>query len=153
VVTYAALALPLLGLLPAAAPGVGDVSPRIMQARAVSKCQPGAQQDAQDTAEAVPTRLHSPRPADRAQRQIDCRLNSTVQTISLVRLDTTHNHRPEGIRSWLALSGLSPSNAGGRSTRSSGCADTRWSDVAAGNRCAVLEQVMRAPVAPDNLDL
>jgi len=148
VVTYAALALPL-SLRPTALPlQVGDVSPRIMQApyrlQYVSQVRT---QDAQDNAEKAVLPVYTPPDPAIARKQIDL-LNSTLQTISLVRLDTTTTtDQKESVLA--ALSGVSI-NADA-SQQIIEMSDTRWSDVQQ-ESVRVLEQVMRAPVRADNLD-
>ena len=148
VVTYAALALPL-SLRPSALPlQVGDVSPRIMQApyrlQYVSQVRT---QDAQDNAEKAVLPVYTPPDPAIARKQIDL-LNSTLQTISLVRLDTTTTtDQKESVLA--ALSGVSI-NADA-SQQIIEMSDTRWSDVQQ-ESVRVLEQVMRAPVRADNLD-
>ena len=126
VVTYAALALPL-SLRPTALPlQVGDVSPRIMQApyrlQYVSQVRT---QDAQDNAEKAVLPVYTPPDPAIARKQIDL-LNSTLQTISLVRLDTTTttDQKESGLA---ALSGVSINADAAQQIL--GMSDARWSDV------------------------
>jgi hypothetical protein len=148
VVTYAALALPL-SLRPAALPlQAGDVSPRIMQApRNFQYVSLVRTQDARNAAEkAVLPVYTSPDPAI-ARKQIDL-LNSTLQTISFIRLDTTTTtDQKESVLASLDGLTLNTDNI----QQILGMSDTRWSNVQQ-ESVRVLEQVMRNPVRADNLD-
>jgi hypothetical protein len=148
VVAFAALALPL-SLRPSALPlQVGDVSPRIMQAtNGMQYVSQVRTQDAQDRAEkAVLPVYTSPDPAI-ARKQID-QLNSILQNISLIRLDTTTTtDQKESVLA--AQNGVTLNSDAAQQIIE--MSDTRWSDVQQ-ESVRVLEQVMRAPVRADNLD-
>ena len=147
-VTYAALALPL-SLRPDAPPlQVGDVAPRDLQApRDFEYVSQVRTEEARQAAEKAVQPIYTPPDPSIARKQID-RLTSTLQFISLVRLDTTASTEqkqtelaalsditlePESIQQILALS------------------DSRWTSVQS-ESLRVLEEVMRAPIREDTLD-
>jgi len=148
VVTYAALALPLSLRPPALPLQAGDVAPRIMRAPRNFQCVSQVRtQDAQDTAEkAVLPVYTAPDPAI-ARKQIDL-LNSTLQTVSLIRLDiTTTTDQKKSL--FASINGLTLSTDGVQQILA--MSDAHWSDIQQ-ESVRVLEQVMRGPVRADNLD-
>ncbi len=148
VVTYAALALPLSLRPPALPLQVGDVSPQIMQApRSLQYVSQVRTQDAQDAAEKAVLPVYTPPDPAIARKQID-QLNSTLQTISLIRLDTTTTtDQKESVLA--ALNGITLSADAIQQILE--MSDSRWSAVQQ-ESVRVLEQVMRTPVRADNLD-
>lgn len=149
VVAYAALALPL-SLRPAAPPlQAGDVAPRDMQApRDFEYVSQVRTEEARDAAEkSVQPVYTAPDPAV-ARKQID-QLNSTLQAISLIRLDTTMtaDQKQSALASINGIS-LKPESV----QQILNMSDSRWSSVQQ-ESVRVLELVMRGPVRADNLDL
>ncbi len=89
VVTYTALAFPLSLRPPAPPVQVGDVAPRDMQApRTFQYVSQVRTDEARDAAEKAVLPIYTLSDPAIARKQID-QLNSTLQTISFVRLDTT----------------------------------------------------------------
>ena len=148
VVTYAALALPLSLRPPALPLQPGDVSPRNMQAPSsfqyISQVRTA---EARSAAEKAVLPVYTlPDPAI-ARKQID-QLNSSLQTISFVRLDTTTTiDQKESVLS--SLNGLKLNADDVQQILS--MSDSTWNNVQQ-ESVRVLEQVMRNPVRPDNLD-
>ncbi len=148
VVTYAALALPLSLRPPAPPLQVGDVSPRNMQAPSnfqyVSQVRTN---DSRTAAEKAVLPVYTPPDPMIARNQID-QLNTTLQTISLIRLDTTTTTgQKQSVLSSLNGLNLKPDAV----QQILGKSDTSWNDIQQ-ESVRVLEQVMRNPVRPDNLD-
>ncbi len=148
-VTFAALVLPL-SLRPAELPlHKGDVAPRALQAphdlEYVSRVRTEeAQQLAQNAVQPVYT---PPDPAI-ARKQID-RLSSTLQSISLIRLDTTSTSDQKQTRlASLNDIGLSQEAI----TQVLALSDPAWSQVDQ-ESLRVLEEVMRSPIRTDTLDV
>jgi cyclic-di-AMP phosphodiesterase PgpH len=149
VVTYAALALPLSLRPPAPPLQVGDVVPHNMQAtRNLQYVSQVRTEEARNNAEKAVLPIYTlPDPAI-ARKQID-QLNSTLQTISFIRLDTTTTTNQK--QSVLAsLNGLNLTPAAVQEIL--GMSDSNWNEVQQ-ESVRVLEQVMRDPVRPDNLEL
>ncbi len=148
VVTYAALVLPLSLRPPAPPLRVGDVAPRNMQAPRDLRYESevGTQAAQQAAAQAVLPVYTPPDPAI-ARKQID-QLSSTMQAISSIRLDpaTTMDQKTAALGSLYTVK-LKPES----SQLVLGMSDSRWSAVQQ-EAVRVLDQVMRAPVRPDNLD-
>src|SRR5512143_77615 len=148
VVSYAALVLPLSLRPPALAIRAGDVAPRGMQAptdaQYVSKVRTDAARDAAE--KAVLPVYTAPDPSI-ARKQIDL-LNSDLQSLSSVRANTTSTNEEKqaalGARPDL---GLSPESI----TQILELPDASWNAVQQ-ESLRLLEQIMRTPVRPDNLD-
>jgi putative nucleotidyltransferase with HDIG domain len=148
VVTYAALALPLSLRPPALPLQAGDVSPRNMQApNGLQYVSQVRTQEARDAAEKAVLPVYTPPDPAVARKQID-QLNSTLQTISFIRLDTTTTtDQKEAV-----LASMEGLNLKAEAVQQIlGMSDTRWTDVQQ-ESVRVLEQVMRGPVRADNLD-
>jgi putative nucleotidyltransferase with HDIG domain len=147
-VSYAALVLPLSLRPPALAIRAGDVAPRDMQAPSdlqfVSEARTEAARAAAE--KAVLPVYTAPDPAI-ARKQIDS-LSSDLQSLSAVRANTSSTTEQKqaalGARPGL---GLSPESI----TRVLELPDARWNSVQQ-ESLRVLEQIMRTPVRPDNLD-
>lgn len=148
VVTYAALTLPL-SLRPAALPlRVGDVAPRNLQApRNFEYVSQARTEEARQAAEkSVQPVYTSPDPGI-ARKQID-RLTSTLQFISLVRLDTTSTAEQKQTE----LATLSDISLKAESIQQIlSMPDARW-EIIQQESLRVLEQVMRTPIRNDMLD-
>jgi putative nucleotidyltransferase with HDIG domain len=148
VVTYAALALPLSLRPPALPLQPGDVSPRNMQApRSFQYISQVRTDEARSAAEKAVLPVYTlPDPAI-ARKQID-QLNSSLQTISFVRLDTTTTiDQKDSVLSSLNGLKLNPDDV----QQILSMSDSTWNNVQQ-ESVRVLEQAMRNPVRPDNLD-
>ncbi len=148
IVSFAALTSPL-SLRPTQLPlQVGDVAPRAIQApydlEYVSQVRTTEMRDIAE--KAVQPVYTTPDPAI-ARQQID-RLNTTLQHISLIRLDdtTTTDQKQTELAS---LSDLTLSGDDIQQILS--MSDTRWSAIQK-EALRVLEQVMRTPIHTDTLD-
>jgi putative nucleotidyltransferase with HDIG domain len=147
-VSYAALVLPLSLRPPSLPLKAGDVAPRDMQApRTLQYVSDVRTEDARDAAEkAVLPVYTAPDPAI-ARKQID-QLNTVLQALSAARADTVStNEEKQSALSLRSDLGLSPENI----TQILQLPDGRWI-VVQQEAVRVLEQVMRTPVRPDNLD-
>lgn len=148
VVTYAALALPLSLRPPAPPLKVGDVSPRSIQApRSFEYVSQVRTEEARTAAEKAVLPVYTPTDQTIARKQIDL-LNSTLQTISLIRLDTTTTTgQKESVLTSLNDLNLKPATV----QQILGMSDSSWNNIQQ-ESVRVLEQVMRNPVRPDNLE-
>lgn len=147
-VTYAALTLPL-SLRPNAPPlQVGDVSPRDLQApRDFEYVSQVRTEEARQTAEKAVQPVYTPPDPGIARQQID-RLTSTLQFITLVRLDaSTSAEQKQTELSALSEVSLKPESI----QQILALPDSRW-DLIQKESLRVLEEVMRAPVRDDMLD-
>jgi hypothetical protein len=148
VVSYAALVLPLSLRPPALPLEPGDVAPRDMQApRTMQYVSEVRTAQARDEAEkAVLPVYTAPDPAI-ARKQID-ELSSVLQAISAARADTTSTTQEKqaalSLRTDLSLR---PDSL----TQILEMPDGRWNAIQQ-EALRVLEQEMRTPVRPDNLD-
>ncbi len=147
-VTYAALVLPLSLRAPAPPLQAGDVAPQDMRAtRDLEYVSDVRTEEARQAAEqAVLPVYTAPDPAI-ARKQLDL-LNATLQSISSVRLETTST-TDQKIAELGTLTNvkLKPESE----QLILGMSDARWSAVQQ-EAVRVLDQVMRGPVRPDNLD-
>jgi putative nucleotidyltransferase with HDIG domain len=149
VASYAALAFPLSLRPPSPPLEVGDVAPRDMQApSAMQYVSQVRTEDARDAAEKAVLPIYTPPDPTIARQQID-QLNSTLQTISFVRLDTTTT-TDQKVSVLSSLNGLSLTPDAVQEILA--ISDSNWNDVQR-ESVRVLELVMRGPVRPDNLDL
>lgn len=147
-VTYAALVLPLSLRAPAPPLQPGDVASQDMRAtRDLEYVSDVRTEEARQAAEqAVLPVYTAPDPAI-ARKQIDL-LNATLQSISTVRLETTSTTDQK----IAALGSLTNVKLKPESEQLIlGMSDARWSAVQQ-EAVRVLDQVMRGPVRPDNLD-
>ncbi len=148
VVTYAALVLPLSLRAPAPPLQAGDVAPRDMQAtRDLEYVSNVRTEEARQAAEQAVLPVYTPPDPTIARKQID-QLSSTMQAISSVRLDpaTTSDQKLTTLAA-LNMIKLKPESY----QLILGMSDARWTAVQE-EAVRVLDQEMRGPVRPDNLD-
>ncbi len=147
-VTYASLVLPLSLRAPAPPLQAGDVAPRDMQApRTMEYVSQVRTEEARAAAEKAVLPVYTPPDPAVARKQID-QLNAVFGVINAVRADPTTTPAEKqatlSLRTDLGLSSDSIAQV-------VNLPDDRWLLVQQ-EALRVLEQVMRTPVRPDNLD-
>src|SRR5581483_6294048 len=127
---------------------VGSVAPRDLQAphdlEYVSQVRT---EEARQAAEKAVQPIYTPPDPSIARKQID-RLTSTLQFISLVRLDTTtSNEQKQTELTTLSDISLKPESVG----QILALSDSRWATIQS-ESLRVLEEIMRTPIRDDTLD-